>query len=229
MEFRLLKTVDTWVFDLDNTLYPPAMRIFDQIEERMRYFVSDYLGVDLHQADILRAEYWRIHGTTLAGMMDMHGMPPEAFLHYVHDIDFSVLSESPRLAKLIKSLPGRKIVYTNGTEPYAREVLRARGLEQEFEGVYGIEHANYRPKPEAGAFHQVFAQSKITPTTSAMFEDEPRNLKVPADLGMKTIFISPDTEVPNYIDFHYTDLEACLERLVAESFSDKLNELELGQ
>ena len=94
----------------------------------MRYFVSDYLGVGLDQADILRAEYWRTHGTTLAGMMDMHGMPPKAFLHYVHDINFSVLSESPRLAKLIKSLPGRKIVYTNGTEPYAREVLRARGL-----------------------------------------------------------------------------------------------------
>jgi putative hydrolase of the HAD superfamily len=130
------------------------------------------------------------------------------------------------LAKLIKSLPGRKIVYTNGTEPYAREVLRARGLEQEFEDVYGIEHANYRPKPEARAFQQVFARSKITPITSAMFEDEPRNLKVPADLGMKTIFISPDAKVPGYIDFHYIDLEACLERLVAQCFADRLNDLE---
>ena len=225
MDFDQFSHVDTWIFDLDNTLYPPKVRIFDQIEEKMRLFVADFLNVSLDEADVFRAQYWRSHGTTLAGMMDRHAMPPEAFLQFVHDIDFSPLPHSAELSALISALPGRKIVYTNGTEPYARRVLQARGLEQNFEAVYGIEHASYRPKPHAEAFTEIFARAAVTPQSAAMFEDDSRNLQVPADLGMRTVYISPDATSPDYIDATHQDLEAFLSQLVAACFSTPSGEL----
>ena len=169
MKFDEFRYIDTWIFDLDNTLYPPEVRLFDQIEQKMRCFVADFLNVSLTEADILREEYWGSHGTTLAGMMENHAMPPDEFLRNVHEIDFSDLTSSQNLVQLISALPGRKIVYTNGTEPYARNVLTARGLEQEFEAVYGIEHASYQPKPRAEAFHEVFARANVTPDTAAIW------------------------------------------------------------
>ena len=225
MKFDEFHNIDTWVFDLDNTLYPPKVRLFDQIEKKMRCFVADFLNVSLAEADMLRAKYWISHGTTLAGMMENHAMPPDEFLRNVHEIDFSVLPSSQNLAKLLSALPGRKIVYTNGTEPYARRVLTARGLEQEFEAVYGIEHASYQPKPRAEAFHEVFARAKVTPDTAAIFEDDLRNLEVPAHLGLKTIFISPDLIFPDYVDMAHSDLETFLSHLVAACFSDRFDSL----
>ena len=225
MKFYEFRHIDTWVFDLDNTLYPPEVRLFDQIEQKMRCFVADFLNVSLGEADMLRAKYWISHGTTLAGMMENHAMPPDEFLRNVHEIDFSVLPPAPNLAELISALPGRKIVYTNGTEPYARSVLTACGLEQEFEAVYGIEHASYQPKPRAEAFHEVFARAKVAPDTAAIFEDDPRNLEVPAHLGLKTIFISPDLIVPDYVDMAHPDLEIFLSHLVAACFSDRFDSL----
>ena len=222
MNFDTFRHIDTWIFDLDNTLYPPEVRLFDQIEEKIRVFVANFLSVSLEDADLLRAQYWRSHGTTLAGMMEMHAMPPHEFLRDVHDIDFSVLTHSRPLAQLIATLPGRKIVYTNGTEPYARRVLEARGLEKEFESVYGIEHASYQPKPRAAAFHKIFTRANVTPHSAAMFEDDPRNLEVPAGLGMRTIFISPDLIFPDYIDMAHSDLETLLLQLVAACFSDRI-------
>ena len=226
MNFDEFRNIDTWIFDLDNTLYPPEVRLFDQIEQKMRYFVANFLGISLAEADLMRAQYWRSHGTTLAGMMENHAMPPHEFLRNVHEIDFSVLPSSQNLAQLISALPGRKIVYTNGTEPYARSVLTARGLEQEFESVYGIEHASYQPKPRAEAFHEVFARAKVIPNTAAMFEDDPRNLEVPAHLGLKTIFISPDLIFPDYVDVAHSDLEAFLSHLVQACFSDRFTGLD---
>ena len=218
MKIRNFSHIKTWVFDLDNTLYPPEVRLFGQIEEKMRKFVANFLNISLSEADILRAKYWRSHGTTLAGMMDNHSMPPDDFLKFVHDIDFSAVPTSPSIASLLAALPGRKIVYTNGTEPYARKVLQARQLESEFEAVYGIEHANYWPKPLAEAFKQVFDQANVTPKNSAMFEDDHRNLKVPAQLGMKTVFVSPDLQIPNYVDIAHPSLEVLLSQIVTTCF-----------
>ena len=205
--------VREWVFDLDNTLYDPAVRLFDQIETRMVAFVMAELGVDASEANRLRATYWKSHGTTLAGLMDVHGMAPERFLKEVHEIDFSVLSPAPRLASLISNLPGRKIVYTNGTAPYAGNVLNARGLGSVFDAVYGVEHAGFRPKPEAQAFEQVFALAGLRPELGAMFEDEPRNLEVPHQLGMQTVHVAPSRNPAAYIQHHTDDLEGFLSQV----------------
>tara|TARA_B100000787_G_scaffold103688_1_gene76797 strand:+ start:399 stop:1088 length:690 start_codon:yes stop_codon:yes gene_type:complete len=226
MKFDEFRHIDTWVFDLDNTLYPPEVRLFDQIEQKMQFFIADFLNVSLAKADMLRAKYWISHGTTLAGMMENHVMPPDEFLRNVHEINFSVLPSAQNLAQLILALPGRKIVYTNGTEPYARNVLAARGLEQEFEAAYGIEHASYQPKSRAEAFHEVFVRAKVPPDTATIFEDDLRNLKVPAHLGLKTIFISAELIFPDYVDMAHSNLETFLSQLVTACFSDRFGSLD---
>jgi len=202
-----------WVFDLDNTLYPPAARLFDQIEVRMTDWVMRALGVDRDHADHLRATYWQLYGTTLAGLMAEHRIDPDAYLADVHDIDFSVLSPDPTLARRIAALPGRRIVYTNADTPYAHRVLAARGLTGLFDAVYGVEHAGYRPKPERAAFEPVFAQDGLDPATAAMFEDDARNLAAPHAMGMRTIHIAPEPEPAPHIHFHAADLTAFLGEL----------------
>lgn len=131
--------VRAWVFDLDNTLYPPAVRLFDQIEVRMTAYVMETLKVSHAEADRLRKHYWHTHGTTLAGLMREHGIDPLPFLKDVHDISFDELSPDVDLAARIDTLPGRKIVYTNGCAPYAERVLAARGLSGKFDAIYGVE------------------------------------------------------------------------------------------
>jgi putative hydrolase of the HAD superfamily len=207
--------VSTWVFDLDNTLYPPHMRLFDQIEVRMTDWVMRALQVDRARADHLRAHYWQTYGTTLAGLMTEHGVDPAPYLTDVHDIDFSVLSPDPALAQAISALPGRKIVYTNGCAPYAEKVLSARGLSGLFDAVYGVEHAQFHPKPAALAFQTVFAQDGLTPKAAAMFEDDSRNLAVPHALGMRTVHVAPAPEPAPHIHHHTDDLASFLERLLA--------------
>ncbi|MEM7599763.1 MAG: pyrimidine 5'-nucleotidase [Pseudomonadota bacterium] len=198
--------VDTWVFDLDNTLYPPHVRLFDQIEVRMTQYVMDALGVDRDRADHLRQHYWAQYGTTLAGLMREHDVDPAPYLTDVHDIDFGALTPDPDLAAHIAGLPGRKIVYTNGCAPYAEQVIEARGLSGLFDAIYGVEHAAFHPKPERAAFETVFARDGVVPDRAAMFEDEPRNLAVPHAMGMRTVLVAPARPAADHIQFHTQDL-----------------------
>jgi putative hydrolase of the HAD superfamily len=207
--------VTTWVFDLDNTLYPPHMRLFDQIEVRMTDWVMQALQVDRARADHLRAHYWQTYGTTLAGLMTEHNVDPGPYLTDVHDIDFSVLAPDQALATAIAALPGRKIVYTNACAPYAEKVLAARGLAGLFDALYGVEHAEFHPKPAAQAFATVFARDGLDPSAAAMFEDDARNLQVPHSLGMRTVHVAPAPEPAPHIHHHTDDLAGFLQRLMA--------------
>lgn len=202
-----------WVFDLDNTLYPPAARLFDQIEVRMTRFVMNALGVDHDRANFLRTHYWKTYGTTLAGLMREHDVDPAPYLHDVHDISFDGLDPDPHLARLIAELPGRKIVYTNGTAPYAAQVLKARGLEAAFDAIYGVEHADFAPKPERAAFDTVFGRDGTDTTKGAMFEDDSRNLAAPHAMGMRTVHVAPERLEADHIHHHTDDLGAFLARL----------------
>jgi putative hydrolase of the HAD superfamily len=202
--------VDTWVFDLDNTLYPPETRLFDQINLRMTDYVMRVAGVEAAEADRLRHAWWREHGTTLAGLMLHHEVDPEPYLQEVHEIDFTVLSPDPDLAAGIAALPGRRIVYTNGSAPYAARVLAARGLSGLFDAVYGVEHAGYRPKPARAAFDTVFATDGLAPARAAMFEDDPRNLAAPHAMGMRTVHVAPAPEPAAHIHHHTDDLTGFL-------------------
>lgn len=205
--------VKTWVFDLDNTLYPPHARLFDQIEVRMTNYVMTALGVARAQADQLRQDYWKTYGTTLAGLMREHDLDPAPYLTDVHDISLDHLEIDSHLAAHIKALPGRRIVYTNGTAPYAEKVLAARGLEGLFDAVYGVEHANFLPKPDREAFETVFAKDGVSTETAAMFEDEPRNLQAPHEMGMRTVHVAPHPIDAEHIHFHTDDLTGFLGKL----------------
>lgn len=208
-----LHDIETWVFDLDNTLYPPDMALFPQVNAKMAAYVRDTLGVSLTEAETLRHRYYTEHGTTLAGLMAHHDIDPDPYLVAVHDIDFSVLSPDPALADAIKALPGRKIIYTNGTAPYAEAVASARGLDGLFDAIYGVEHADYHPKPSAEAFDTVFGKEALTPTKAAMFEDEARNLRVPHDLGLTTIHVAPEPLRDAFIHHGTSDLARFLQHL----------------
>ncbi|MFN3823119.1 MAG: pyrimidine 5'-nucleotidase [Pseudorhodobacter sp.] len=212
---RKFTHVRAWVFDLDNTLYPPSARLFDQIEVRMTAWVMEALRVERAEADRLRHHYWQSYGTTLAGLMQEHGLDPGPYLTDVHDISLDHLDQDAGLAAAISALPGRRIVFTNGSRPYAERVLEARGLSGLFDAVYGVEQAGFRPKPERTAFETVFAADGIDPARAAMFEDDPRNLAAPHAMGMRTVHVAPDPHPADHIHHHTDDLTAFLRGLAA--------------
>lgn len=187
---------EIWIFDLDNTLYPPEMALFPQIEARMNAYVMRRLSVGADHADRLRRDYWHRYGTTLAGLMAEHAIDPSAYLAEVHDIDFSELTPAPDLAAAISALPGRKLIHTNADARYARKVLTARDLDL-FEAVYGVEETGFHPKPRPEAYDAVIRQAGIDPARAAFFEDDPRNLAVPHQLGMRTVLVGPGRDGPN--------------------------------
>ncbi len=183
---------DVWIFDLDNTLYPPSCRLFDQMNRKMTDFIMQTLDVDETEADERRTEYWREHGTTLKGLMTRHAIAPSVFLDFVHDIDLAGLAPAPDLALAIDRLPGRKIVHTNGDRAYAGRVLAQRGLEGAFDAVYGITESAFIPKPDRAAYDLIVAADGFDPRRAAMFEDTARNLIEPHGMGMRTIWAAND-------------------------------------
>lgn len=212
MPRALFAHVETWIFDLDNTLYPPAARLFDQIERRMTAYVMRTLGLDAEAASRLRDAYWRRHGTTLAGLMREHGHAPEPYLAEVHDIDLGGIAPSAELAAAIGRLPGRKLVFTNGSREHARRVTRACALDGAFDALYGFEDAGYVPKPEAAAFAAIVARDGLAPARAAMFEDDARNLAEPHRLGMRTVLVGPAAAHP-HVHHQTEDLAGFLRRL----------------
>jgi putative hydrolase of the HAD superfamily len=146
--------------------------------------------------------------------MREHDIDPDPYLIDVHDISFDALEPDAELRARIAALPGRRIVYTNGSAPYAERVIERRGLSGVFDAVYGVEHAGYRPKPDREAFDAVFARDGLTPARAAMFEDEPRNLAQPHAMGMRTVHVAPREHPADHIHHHTSDLSGFLSGLV---------------
>ena len=194
-------SIDFWVFDLDNTLYPSSARLFDQIEAKMEAYMSRELGLSGDRAKTMRADFWHNHGTTLEGLVQTYGIDPDPFLEEVHDIDHAALSVSDDLVSAINALGGHRVIYTNGSRKHGEMVSTALGIRDCFHQIYGIEDAGYKPKPHLEAFEKVFAAAGIEPARAAMFEDDPRNLQVPHDLGMATVLVGSDL---TYDHVHHT-------------------------
>jgi putative hydrolase of the HAD superfamily len=181
-----------WIFDLDNTLYPADTRIFAQVDQKMGEFIARFLGVPFAYARHLQKSYYRQFGTTLTGLMKVHKMDPKPFLDYVHDLDLSGLAAQPALAAAIERLPGRKLIFTNGSRAHAERVAGKLGLLPLFEDIFDIVAAGYVPKPVAACYNEFLKAHGVTAATAAMFEDMPHNLEAPHALGMTTVLVRSD-------------------------------------
>ncbi|MDD3445578.1 MAG: pyrimidine 5'-nucleotidase [Zavarzinia sp.] len=180
---------ETWVFDLDNTLYPASCRLFDQIEAQMRSFIRAHLSMDDEAASALKRDLFRRHGTTMKGLMEEHGVDPHQFLHFVHEIDLSPLDAAPRLDAVLAALPGRKVIFTNGSRRHAERVLARLGIDGHFDGIFDIVAAGFTPKPEPAPYRTMIEALRVDPARATMVEDMARNLKPAADLGMATVWV----------------------------------------
>jgi len=178
-----------WIFDLDNTLYPADSNLFAQIDQRMGAFIADYLDLPFERARHLQKLYYRQYGTTLSGLMQVHNMNPQEFLDYVHDIDLAPVPVMPELAAAIKNLPGRKLIYTNGSRPHAERVADKLGVLNLFDGITDIASSKFIPKPAADAYELMIKEHDVDPAQAVMFEDMPQNLTVPHDMGMATVLV----------------------------------------
>lgn len=182
--------VKTWVFDLDNTLYPADCDLFSQIDKRMGAFIADAFDLSIEDAHALRQRYYFEHGTTLAGLIRLHGVCPDSFLDYVHDIDLDVVAPSPELVVAIDALPGRKFVFTNGSRKHAEAVAEKLGVLDHFEDIFDIRALDFvNPKPTREAFDRFTGTHGIETANAAMFDDLPHNLETAQAIGMTTVWI----------------------------------------
>jgi putative hydrolase of the HAD superfamily len=189
---RGFEAVETWVFDLDNTLYPHHLNLWQQVDERIRDFIANFLKVTHEEAFRVQKDYYRRYGTSMRGMMTEHGMDPDAFLEYVHEIDHSPLEPNPALGAAIEALPGRKLILTNGTRKHADAIVRRLAIDHHFEDVFDIVAADLEPKPAPGTYQRFLKRHGVEPARAAMFEDLARNLDVPHSLGMTTVLVVPE-------------------------------------
>ena len=188
-DFRHIRT---WIFDLDNTLYRAESGLFAQIDARMSGFVARVLGVDPAEARRIQKAYYRDHGTTLTGLIKLHGVDPEDFLAEVHDIDLSAIQADEGLAAAIAALPGRRFVFTNGCRNHAARILARTGLTRLFEDIWDIRTIRYSPKPLPEAYDRILAHSGVAARECAMFDDIARNLVPAHGLGMTTVWVKTD-------------------------------------
>ncbi len=191
-----------WIFDLDNTLHDASPHIFPHINRSMTEYVQRLLGVSEEEANALRVDYWRRYGATLKGLMRHHGTDPGHFLWHTHqfpELRRMVLRE-PRLRHALQRLPGRKLVFSNAPEHYARAVLRLLRVDDLFDDVFAIEHARYRPKPETAGFVRLLKKHRLHPAQCVMVEDSAENLQTAKRLGMRTVWVSDTPRRPAYVD-----------------------------
>jgi putative hydrolase of the HAD superfamily len=184
--------VETWVFDLDNTLYPHHVNLWQQVDQRIRDYVANLLKITHEDAFKLQKDYYQRYGTTMRGLMTEHGMKPDDFLDFVHQIDHSPLQPDAALGAAIERLPGRKLILTNGTRRHADAVLARLELDNHFEDVFDIIAAELEPKPSPQTYARFLAKHDVDPARAAMFEDLARNLAVPHTLGMTTVLVVPE-------------------------------------
>jgi putative hydrolase of the HAD superfamily len=189
------------LFDLDNTLYAPEHDLFSLIDCRINRFMEEVVGIAAGDVDPLRRYYWQEYGVTLQGLIRHFEVDPEAYLHYVHDVDVtSRLGADPALAAILAALPQRKVIFTNGSAAHAERVLAALGIRQEFEAVFDIRIANYLPKPFPAPYAEVLARLETSPSSCVMIEDVAKNLAPAKALGMGTILVGGSDELPSFVD-----------------------------
>lgn len=218
-----LAATETWLFDLDNTLYPADCDLFAQIDRKMGEFICSLFDVDPVEAKRRQKGFFQSHGTTLRGLMVEHAINPADFLNYVHDIDLSPVPAMPGLRQALDALPGRKLIFTNGTVAHAERVMGRLGIADCFEAVFDIIASDYIPKPQPQPYTKLLAAHGVNPARATMVEDMARNLAPAARLGMATVWVptrsdwaQPGPEEAPHIHHIAPDLTAFLAAIPAQ-------------
>jgi len=218
--------VETWVFDLDNTLYPHHLNLWQQVDDRIRAYVADFLKVSKDEAFRVQKDYYKRYGTTMRGLMTEHGMKPDDYLEFVHKIDHSPLTPNPALGAALTQLPGRKLVLTNGTRKHADAVMKKLAVQEHFEDVFDIVAAELEPKPAPKTYQRFLQRHDVNPKKAAMFEDLARNLETPHALGMTTVLVVPEgTREVFREDWELEGRDAPFVDYATENIADFLNTL----
>jgi putative hydrolase of the HAD superfamily len=184
-----LRHVTTWLFDLDNTLYPLESGLAPKVSDKITDYVAALTGLGRDEARALQKRYLADHGLTLKGLMTHHNVDPDHYHAALNDVDLTCLVVDEALRPALSRLPGRRIIFTNADEVHAGRVLHHLGLADLFDAVFHIGNAEFEPKPARGAFERIIAVHEIDPSVSAFFEDAERNLEPAAALGMTTVLV----------------------------------------
>ena len=184
-----LTNIKFWLFDLDNTLYDGATKVFDQVDKKMSKFISEKLNVSIEEARKIQKNYFQEYNTTLNGMIKNHKIDADEFLEFVHDVDLSFLDKDKDLEDEIKKLDGKKIIFTNGSRAHAENVTKRIGINKLFDGIFDIVDSDFVPKPAIESYKRLIDKYKIEPQYCIFIEDIARNLKPAHELGMKTVWI----------------------------------------
>lgn len=225
---RIFDQVETWVFDLDNTLYPASSKLFDQISRRMTGFIAERFDIAPDAALARQREFFMRYGTTLRGLMVEHKIDPEPFLDYVHKIDVGMIAANPDLATQLGRLPGRKLIFTNASRIHAERVMEQIGVGHHFEDIFDIAAADYVPKPDRTSYKMMLDRHDVDPKRACMVEDMAVNLEPAKSLGMATVWLKGEIEwarpknagiggkaIPAYIDHVADDLGSWLDAVIA--------------
>ncbi len=205
--------IDTWVFDLDNTLYSADDHVFEAMRGRMHLYISEKFKMSLEEARKLSDHYYHTYGTTLAGLMKEHGEHPDDFLHFVHDLDLTHMTHCPITKEWVDQLPGRKIIYTNAARMHAERILDVLQIKDAFEDIFDIADADYIPKPDPKPYQIFMDKYKIDPKRSCMLEDQAKNLRPAHQLGMTTIWLDQaqghlqEEHMGDHIHHNATDIQ----------------------
>ena len=219
------KKINTWIFDLDNTLYSADTGIFQQVHVLMGKFVAKHLNIDIKKAKEIQKVYYKKHGTTLRGLMDNHGIEPGYFLEEVHKLDYSIVVPNKKLKKALCDLPGRKIIYTNANKKHADKILERLNITNIFDEIFDIEMANYIPKPEIEPYKKMIEMYNIKSESSIMFDDIAKNLVPASIVGFRTVWIDVGHEnfsddiasSKKYLDYQTKDLSNWLSNFIMSS------------
>jgi putative hydrolase of the HAD superfamily len=209
-----------WIFDLDNCLYPASTGLFALIDERMGAYIQRLMNCDAIEAKRIQKAHFHAHGTTLAGLMKECDIDPHDFLQDVHSIPLDRVTPNPRLATGLARLPGRKFVFTNGDEPYARLVLRAIGVHDQFDELHDIHASELRPKPDPHGYALLCERFGVDPSSAVLVEDMAQNLKPAKALGMTTVWVDNGSErgahlaEEGHVDFVIADVGEWLESIL---------------
>ena len=183
------QSIDTWIFDLDNTLYPSSSRLFDQVDRRITEYIMQALDLEWDDAHKKQKLFFREYGTSLSGMMEVHNIPANEYLEYVHNIDLSPLAPSPALNQALEQLPGRKVIFTNGSTAHAKNVTEKLGITHHFDATFDIVDCEFTPKPDLIVYEKMLSTLSINPKSAVMIEDMARNLVPAAALGITTVWV----------------------------------------